>query len=188
MVSGTISLPCLGFFSPFPHGTSSLSVSQEYLALRDGPRRFRQDFTCPALLRILLGKWFFTCTGLSPTMVKLSRKVPLKITFHVTVLQPSYCRNNMSLGCSPFARHYWGNHSCFLVHRVLRCFSSPGLLPDYSGFHVFNMKGCPIRKSTDQKDICSSPWLIAAYHVLLRLWEPRHPPYALNYFLCCLTT
>ena len=36
-VSGSISLPYLGFFSPFPHGTSSLSVSQEYLALPDGP-------------------------------------------------------------------------------------------------------------------------------------------------------
>ena len=53
-VSGSISLPYLGFFSPFPHGTSSLSVSQEYLALPDGPGRFRQDFTCPALLRIIL--------------------------------------------------------------------------------------------------------------------------------------
>ena len=26
-----------GFFSPFPHGTSSLSVNDEYLALEDGP-------------------------------------------------------------------------------------------------------------------------------------------------------
>jgi hypothetical protein len=31
--------------------------------------------------------------------------------------------------------------------------------------------------------ICHSPKLIAAYHVLHRLQEPRHPPYALNYFL-----
>ena len=31
--------------------------------------------------------------------------------------------------------------------------------------------------------ICTSPWLNAAYHVLLRLHEPRHPPYALSYFL-----
>ena len=54
MVSGSISLPCSGFFSPFPHGTSSLSVSQEYLALADGPAKFTQGFTCPALLRIPL--------------------------------------------------------------------------------------------------------------------------------------
>ena len=30
--------------------------------------------------------------------------------------------------------------------------------------------------------ICQSPQLIAAYYVLHRLWEPRHPPYALIYF------
>ncbi len=54
MVSGSISLPYSGFFSPFPHGTGSLSVSQEYLVLADGPAGFIQGFTCPALLRIPL--------------------------------------------------------------------------------------------------------------------------------------
>ena len=49
-VSGSISLPSPGFFSPFPHGTGSLSVSWEYLALEDGPPIFRQDSTCPVLL------------------------------------------------------------------------------------------------------------------------------------------
>ena len=52
-VSGSISLPSPGFFSPFPHGTGSLSVSQEYLALEDGPPMFRQGFTCPALLNFM---------------------------------------------------------------------------------------------------------------------------------------
>ena len=42
--------PLPGFFSPFLHSTSSLSVDYEYLALEDGPPMFRQDFTCPALL------------------------------------------------------------------------------------------------------------------------------------------
>ena len=31
--------------------------------------------------------------------------------------------------------------------------------------------------------ICTSPGLIAAYHVLHRLREPRHPPCALSYFI-----
>ena len=31
--------------------------------------------------------------------------------------------------------------------------------------------------------ICIYPQLIAAYHVLHRLHEPRHPPCALSYFL-----
>ena len=33
------------------------------------------------------------------------------------------------------------------------------------------------------KVICTYPELIAAYHVLHRLREPRHPPCALAYFL-----
>ena len=35
--------PLPGSFSPFPHGTGSLSVTDEYLALRNGLRAFRQD-------------------------------------------------------------------------------------------------------------------------------------------------
>ena len=39
------------FFSPFPHGTGALSVTDEYVALEGGPPRFRRGFTCPAVLR-----------------------------------------------------------------------------------------------------------------------------------------
>jgi hypothetical protein len=49
-VSGTISLPLIGCFSSFPHGTGSLSVAGEYLALEGGPPRFARGFSCPALL------------------------------------------------------------------------------------------------------------------------------------------
>ena len=38
------------------------------------------------------------------------------------------------------------------------------------------------------RDICSYTRLIAAYHVLHRLCEPRHPPYALTYFRLKLPT
>ena len=42
------------------------------------------------------------------------------------------------------------------------------------------MRGSPIRKSSDQRSVDSSPRLIAASYVLHRLLVPRHPPYALN--------
>ena len=85
------------------------------------------------------------------------------------VLQPRYCRNNIGLGYSHFDRHYSGNHSCFIFLRVLRCFSSPGSPLYYYRFQVFNLEGCPIRIPADISDICSSPQLFAACHVLLRL-------------------
>ena len=71
-VSGSISLPSPGFFSPFPHGTGSLSVDREYLALEDGPPMFRQDCTCPALL-FVGHRLCLSCKGLSPSMAGLSR-------------------------------------------------------------------------------------------------------------------
>ena len=128
MVSGSISLPYSGCFSPFPHGTSSLSVSQEYLALPDGSGWFIQNFSCSALLRILLDPNCISSTGLSPSTVKLSSLFYYTINSHITVLQPQYCRNNTGLGSSTFARRYLRNHYYFLFLRVLRCFSSPGLL------------------------------------------------------------
>ena len=42
--------PSPGCFSPFPHGTSSLSVTREYLGLGGGPPRFTRDFSGPVLL------------------------------------------------------------------------------------------------------------------------------------------
>lgn len=42
------------------------------------------------------------------------------------------------------------------------------------------MRGSPIRTSSDQRSVGSSPRLIAASYVLHRLLVPRHPPCALN--------
>src|SRR3954471_8645692 len=42
------------------------------------------------------------------------------------------------------------------------------------------LPGFPIRKSSDQSSVDSSPRLIAASYVLHRLLVPRHPPCALN--------
>ena len=72
-VSGSVSLRSQRYFSPFPHGTCSLSVTNEYLALRGGPRRFTRRFTCAVLLRDTLGLFRFSVTGLSPSVEQLSR-------------------------------------------------------------------------------------------------------------------
>ena len=51
-----------------------------------------------------------------------------------------------------------------------------GLLPD--GLSHSEISGSNL--------VCKSPELIAAYHVFLRLQEPRHSPCALSYFLTTL--
>ena len=67
MVSGSISLPLPGFFSPFPHGTVALSVAVEYLALDRGRPCFRQGFSCPAVLRYRIKEsYLFRVRGFHP--------------------------------------------------------------------------------------------------------------------------
>ena len=156
-VSGTISLPSQGFFSPFPHGTGSLSVTNEYLALPDGPGRFPQGSTCPAVLRshskvdCIFRYGAVTLFGRPSHAVLLTLPNP-SFNHEARLLLPparllsqprrskgrsrDYCGpttpislfKSIGLGCSEFARHYYRNHGCFLFLRVLRWFTSPGSL------------------------------------------------------------
>ena len=80
-VSGSISLSFSLFFSPFHHCTRSLSVTDKYLALPDGPGGFRQGFTCPAVLGILSRDYLMSFTGLSPSMAQLSSWIQLSNNF-----------------------------------------------------------------------------------------------------------
>lgn len=104
--------PLSGFFSPFPRGTGSLSVTQEYLALRGGPRGFNRDSTCPDLLGIQLGLIKLSTTGLSPPLVHLSSVSSSRSIPHCCPTTP---RSKLpGLGSSRFARRYWGNRVFFL--------------------------------------------------------------------------
>ena len=96
----------------------------------------------------------------------------------IAVLQPRTRLNAHGLGFSAFARRYSRNHCCFLLLRVLRCFSSPG----WPHFVVACLPhaGFPHSGTRGSTAICASPRLFAACHALLRLREPRHPPYALS--------
>ena len=63
------------------------------------------------------------------------------------------------------------------VQRVCSPRGVTGLLP----------AGLPHSEIRGSIRVCQSPRLIAAYYVLHRLQEPRHPPYALIYFLTVTT-
>ena len=177
-------------FSPFPRGTSSLSVTREYLALRDGPRRFPPDFTCPAVLG---------CPEREPTRFRLQDYHLLWFAFpydSASVLvddspacalwipQPLRTQACSGLGCSPFARRYWGNRVFFLFLGVLRCLTSPRWLRSayaFSGrWRDMTPVGLPHSEIPGSKTVCVSPGLIAACRVLHRLLVPRHPPCALS--------
>ena len=184
MVSGTISLFSSKCFSPFPHGTRSLSVSREYLALPDGPGRFAQDSSCPALLRIPL-----CCLPL-----RVRDFHPLRSDFpdcsaHVRhamarSYNPDQALPQGRFGLFPGRSPLLGESlNYFLFLQVLRCFSSLRSPPDLVRMTVLQTAGLSHSEISGSKVICTYPKLIAAYDVLLRLHEPRHTPYALSYFL-----
>ncbi len=106
------------------------------------------------------------------------------VTLLLRTLQPPLHRNATGLGYSEFARHYYRNRGFFLFLQVLRWFTSLGsLTPAYVFSRVFlrfAQVGFPIRRSPDITPVCGSPELIAACHVLHRLFLPRHPPCALS--------
>ena len=167
MVSGSFSLPCSGFFSPFPHGTGTLSVSQEYLVLADGPAGFTQGFTCPALLRIPLSIMVFARTGLSPATAPLSkgfRFIPHRIS---RSYNPDIAETT-SVWTNPL--------SLATTHGITFVFSSSGYL-DVSvhrvcppcGILYLQYSGLPHSDTCGSNRMCRSPQLFAAYRVLRRL-------------------
>ena len=78
-VSGSVSSPDRGSSHRSVALLGSLSVATAYLALRDGPRRFRPGFTCPTLLGYRLGGLPLSPTGLSPALVPFSKGLRLAV-------------------------------------------------------------------------------------------------------------
>ena len=77
-VSGSLSLPAQGCFSPVPHGTRPLSVIQESLALEGGPPSFTPGSSYRALLRNSTSPCPSSLpTGLSPSLARHSRRLRL---------------------------------------------------------------------------------------------------------------
>ena len=125
----------------------------------------------------------FSRTGLSPSLDGLSSAILLTSMVSYAVRTPD-C-SQPGLGSFAFARRYSQNRFFFLLLRVLRCFSSPRLPTHTLCIYVwltglFLPARFPHSDSHGSIRICQSPWIIAAYRVLLRLSVPRHSPYALR--------
>ena len=150
--------------------------------MRDGPRCFDQGSSCPGLLRVPDIPDMVARRGLSPSPAPLSSGVPLPITRES--LRPYYPgpASTDPVWAPPRSiATTWGITVVFFSSRYLdvsvRGVGSP------CGATALHTAGLPHSETPGSQDICSSPGIIAACHVLLRLREPRHPPYALIYFL-----
>ena len=182
-VSGSLSLPCSGFFPPFPHGTGPLSVFRSYLALRDGPRGFGQDSSCPALLRWASPRTPVTRTGLSPSADRLSRRFRFLGARHLRPPTTPAAPRRRRFGLLPF-RSPLLRESIFLSSPAgTKMFQFPALAPALRPVRGIRPRGFPHSDSHGSLPVCGSPWIFAAYRVLPRFRKPRHPPFALLLFL-----
>ena len=144
---------------------------------------FHQGFSCLDVLWILTISSFFRIRAFHPLWIDFpddSSRNPLRCVspnprmhalwfglfpFRSPLLRKS---NFLSLPLPTQMFQFRRFPSCdyFIHHRMTEVYSA----------------GFPHSEICGSKDICSSPQLIAAYHVFHRLSVPRHPPCA----LCCL--
>src|ERR1700761_6096210 len=115
--------PSPGHFSPFPHGTSALSVTRKYSGLPGGPGRFTRNSTGSVLLGNTLRRTRNFTYGTVTRYGQTFQTVRLPRIFVTprqhgstdrTAPQPPTCNarrlsHRPGLASSPFAHHYSGN-------------------------------------------------------------------------------
>ena len=167
--------------------------------MRGGPRGFRPGFPCPAVLRNLRSEavWF-----------RLRGRYPLRRAVPCTSPTTQLCNSPIRRQANPLKPYNPVTTTAAACHvatvwalplslattqGVEVSFLSSGYLdvsvpqlasshPMYSDASItaLPVMGFPIRRSRGQRLVSTSPELIAAAHVLLRLLAPRHPPCALS--------
>ena len=122
--------------------------------------------------------------GLSPAMAELSRTFFSQSECYGVVLLPRICVATHAVWALP--------RSLATTGGIIRLFSLPAgtkmfqfpAFASVSRIQIITLQVIGLSHSEihGSEVICTYPWLIAAYHVLHRLREPRHPPDALTFF------
>ena len=125
-----------------------------------------------------------SCTGLSPSTIRLSRRFHSPSMCNGAVLQPRGGLATVTVWALPRSLATTGGIiRLFSLPRGTKMFQFPRLASGMIRIGGLLPPGLSHSEIRGSMAICAYPRLIAAYHVLLRLNEPRHPPCALRYFL-----
>ena len=134
-------------------------------------------------------------TGLSPSAVRLSRRFRSSSHAIMAFLQPRPCPKTAAVWALPRSLATTGGIiDLFSLPRGTKMFQFPRFASHHNdAMSAVRADGLSHSEIRGSQAICALPRLIAAYHVLHRLREPRHPPCALgrrgSYFqLFCGTT
>ena len=153
--------------------------------MRDGPRGFGQDSSCPGLLRCRL------CPSTRFAYGAVTRCGPSFQRVRLRFFGPFVGGPTTPVGAE--TPPVWAPaRSLATTCAIIRLFSFPpgtemfqfpGFAPSFKDGGAVARAGLPHSDIRGSMDICSSPRLFAACHVLRRLREPRHPSCALVSFL-----
>ena len=148
----------------------SRRIRAEFLVLR-----VTQDATRPCLASV---------TGLSPAVAGLSRPFSSRFRYHVVVLLPRRCVATQPVWALPRSLATTGGITkLFSLPQGTKMFQFPWFASLLSVMIAgLQPAGLSHSEIAGSRVICTYPALIAAYHVLHRLREPRHPPDALTCF------
>jgi hypothetical protein len=156
VVSGSLSLPAQGCFSPVPHGTRPLSVTRESLALEGGPPSFTPDSSSRALLRnsTTLNP-SASLTGLSPSSAPRSRGLQLPSS-NASVGPTTPVPQGDRFGLGPFRSPLLRASLLISLPPGTEMFQFPGFASPFRKMTGSRPPGCPIRPSRDHR-VCATP-------------------------------
>ena len=148
-VSGSISLRSQRFFSPFPYGTCSLSVANEYLALEGGPPVFTHRSTCGVLLApSCIGFRTRGCHALCLLFPKDYSIVYSQLVVGLLPVRSPLLRESRLISFPPVTEmfHFTGYREFYRISRLLSTSDR--------NIKYYNLIGYPIRKSPGQR-VCA---------------------------------
>ena len=154
--------------------------------MRDGPRWFPQDFSCPAVLRCRLGLALTSPTRLSRSLAPLSSGFccpGLRLVAGPTT--PGGALRHPRFGLLRVRSPLLAESLLFSLPAGTEMFQFPAFAPASAGDGIAPA-GFPHSEIRASTGICPLTRLFAAYHVLLRLREPQASPvrpYLLSFFL-----
>ena len=149
----------------------------------DGPGRFAQDFSCPALLRIPLSHISLRIQNCHLLRCNFPDASSRNLCTRTWSYNPGIALLQHRFGLFPGRSPLLGESLLFSLPGGTKMFQFPPFASlSYIVIITLQVIGLSHSEISGSKIICIYPELIAAYHVLHRLREPRHPPYALSYF------
>ncbi len=159
MVSGSLSLPAQGCFSPVPHGTRPLSVTRESFALEGGPPSFTPGSSCRALLRNTASpRPSRSATGLSPSRAPHPRG--LRVASPAPSAGPTTPRpQGPRFGLGPVRSPLLGASRLIPLPPGTEMFQFPGFALHHWSDRRSRRPGFPIRAPGDLSSCAAPPGL-----------------------------